>query len=48
MKFKRKEKINEEEFLSINGNDYVSFPGDFLHHAALWIILQGYNASIRV
>ena len=31
MKFKRKEKVNEKEFFSTNGNDYVSFPGRFLH-----------------
>jgi len=45
MKFKRKGKVDEEEFLFINGNDYVSFPGHFLHHVSLRSARQGLRSS---
>src|SRR4030042_3402561 len=45
MKFKRKEKINEEGFVSIKGNAYVSFPGYFLHHVSLRSARQGRRSS---
>src|SRR4030042_5699917 len=48
MKFKRKEKINEEEFFSTNGNVYVSFPGHFLHHVSLRSARQGRRSSACV
>jgi len=45
MKFKRKGKVDEKEFFSINGNDYVSFPRHFLHHVSLRSARQGLRSS---